>query len=131
MMLEDEKRVLEELRDQQRSILNRYRLMRSILLCSGTIVLISVLLWMVYHRYDLTKVSSFVPAFTLLGGGLIASTATLYPVAEILKRRDRIKYCEKLMDSIDKLRMEEKIRKINVERVQKQCREAIELLKGC
>lgn len=88
-------------------------------------------MWMAYKHDDLSGLDKFVPAFTVLGIGLIAAAATTYPVKEILNRKERIAYCEKLLSNINNVRLEERVRKTNVERIQKKCREAVEIVRGC
>jgi hypothetical protein len=130
-LLEDEETELRDFLNNQRSLLRRYRISRWLLLGFGVVFIASALLWMAYKQADLSGLDKFVPAFTALGIGLIATAATTYPVKEILNRKERIMYCEKLLSNINSVRLEERTRKTNAERIQKKCREAVETLKEC
>ena len=131
VLLEDEETDLKEFLGLQRSLLYRYRVARGILLSLGSIFILGTLIWMAYRHEDLSKIAAFIPPFTLLGAGFIATSATTYPVSEILKRKEKIAHCERLLTTIQKVRLEESNRKINAERVKKKVREVIETLKGC
>jgi hypothetical protein len=130
-ILEEEEIELNDFLDSQRRLLLRYRVSRWMLLWLGITFVAGALVWMAYKHADLSGLDKFVPAFTLLGGGLIATSATTYPISEILKRKERIMYCKKLKDNINKVRVEEQNRKINVDRIRKKCQEAIDMLKEC
>jgi hypothetical protein len=130
-LLQDEEQDVKDVLRSQGRTLRQYRLSRWMLLSFGATCILGGLFWMLYKYKDLNGLDKFVPIFTVLGLGLISTAATTYPVKEILNRKDRMMFCEKLLANISNIRDEENVPEGSLERIQKKCSEAVDLLKGC
>ena len=134
MILAEEEAELEDFKRYIRSLLKGYYIIFAVLVCLGIVSIAGSLIWMFFTQSDISTITDLVPIVTVLGLGLIASSATAYPLSEVLKRKDKIFYCEMLLKNIQKVRTEKSNRKTNVDRIDRikeKCNKVIETLRGC